>query len=178
MDIEAGDPQRLFQRLTQGLGGGRTGGRGQDGELVLADSGQQGVRRESGGQARAQGGQHQIGAFVTQRLVQAAQAVEVGHHQLMLAGALQAFARAGDETLAVEQAGEAVQVGGGELDLGRDHAGGAQAAFLKPDAAPDADPAAAHAQTYGDLRARFLDAQHILGQRPIRRQGQGADGRG
>ena len=104
------------------------------------------MRREGGGQARPKRGQHKVGAFVAQRLVQAAQAVEVGHHQLMLAGMGQALAGAGDETLAVEQTGQAVLIGGGELGFRRNHPGGAQA-FLQPHATPDADAAAAHAQS-------------------------------
>ena len=67
---------------------GRLGavGRRQHRELVLADPGHQRARREGGGQARAQRRQHQVGALVAQRLVQPAQAIEVGDHQLVAAG--------------------------------------------------------------------------------------------
>ena len=47
MDVEAGDPQRLLQRLAQRLGGRRRRpARHEHGELVLADAGQQ--RRSAG----------------------------------------------------------------------------------------------------------------------------------
>ena len=110
---------------------------------------------------------------MAQRLIEAAQAIEVGHHQLVLAGMGQTFAGAGDETLAVEQAGQPVLVRSSELGFGRDDAGGAQPLF-QPDAAPDADAAATHAQAHGDFGAGLLDAQDVLGQRPVGRQGQGA----
>ena len=81
--------------------------RRQHGELVLADPGHQRRFREGGGQARAQRRQHQVGALVAQRLVQAAQAVEVGDHQLVAARLGQLLAGAGDEAAAVQQAGQA-----------------------------------------------------------------------
>ena len=42
-------------------------------------------RREGGGQPRAQRRQHEVGALVAERLVEPAQAIEVGDHQLVAA---------------------------------------------------------------------------------------------
>ena len=53
------------------------------------------------------------------------------------------------------------------------HARGAQA-LLQPDAPPDRDARAAHAQAHGDLGARLLDAQDVVGVGAVLRQGERA----
>lgn len=156
MDVEAGHPQGLLQRGAQQFGGLEAGGVAQHRELVLADPAQDGLGREGGGQARAQGGQHQIGALVAQGLVQAAQAIDIGDDQLVHAVLGQALARLGDEALAVQQARQAVALGGRELDLGGGDARGAHP-VLQPHAAPDAGFAAAHADAGDDLAAGFTN---------------------
>ncbi len=134
-DVEAGHAQGLLQGLAQDLGVVAAADGGHDRELVLADAGHQGLAREGGGQAGAQRRQHQVGALVTQGLVEAAKAVEVGDHQFVVARFDQPLAGAGDEAAAVEQAGEGVGLGADETGLARGDAGGAQA-LLQPDAAP------------------------------------------
>ncbi len=175
IDVEAGDAQRLFQRLAHPLGHHAGAARREDGELVLADAGGVGVMGEGGVEARAEGGEDQIGALMPQGLVQSAQAVDVGHHQLIVAGLGQLFPGAGQEGASVQQAGQPVEVGGGELGLERDDPGGAQA-VLQPDAAPDAGLGIAHAQADGDLGAFLLRLEDLLGQRPVLRDGHGGEG--
>ena len=83
---------------------------------------------------------------MAQRLVQPAQAVQVGDHQAVAAGRLQLFAGAADKAAAIQEAGQGVLFGGGELGLRHDDAGGANT-VLEPDSAPDAGIAAAHVRT-------------------------------
>ena len=175
MDVEAGHPKGPLQGVAQDLAGGRLAHRRQHAEFVFADAGQQHAWPEGGGQPRPEGRQDQVGALMPQGLVQPAQAIEIGHHQLVIARMLQVLAGAQDEALAVQQAREVVEIGRGELGLGGDHAGGADA-LLQPDSPPDADPAASHAQAHGHLRARLLHPQHIVSAGAVLGQGQGAHG--
>ena len=110
-----------------------------------------------------------------QGFVQPAQTVEVGDDQLVVAWVLQMLAGAQDEALAVQQACEIVEIGGGELGLGGDDAGGAHA-LLKPDSPPDAHPSAAHAQAHRDLGSGLLHPQHVVRAGAVLGQGQGPHG--
>ncbi len=112
-----------------------------------------------------------------QGFVQPAQAVEIGDDHLVVAGNLQLLAGASDEAAAVQKAGKQILVGGCETRLGGHYAGGADP-LLEPDAAPDGDPGAAHAQAHGDLGPGFLDAQDVFGIGAVLRQGERAQGGG
>ena len=175
IDVEAGDAQRLFQRLAHPFGNCAGSARSQDGELVLSDAGGVGVMGEGGIEARAERGEHQIGPLMAQRLVEAAQAIHVGHHQLIVAGLGQLFSGAGQEGAPVQKARQPVEVGGGEFGFERDDPRSAQT-VLKPDTAPDAGFGIAHAQAYGDFGALGLRLEYLLGQRPVLRDGHGGEG--
>ena len=175
IDVEAGDAQRLFQRLAHALGHRAGPARGQDGELVLADAGGVGVMGKGGVEARAEGGEHQIGALMPQRLIETTQAVHVGHHQLIVAGLGQLLAGAGQEGAPVQKARQPVNVGGGEFGL-EGHDAGRPQSVLQPDAAPDAGLGIAHAQAHGDLGPLGLRFENFLGQGPVLRNGHGGEG--
>ena len=175
IDVEAGDAQRLFQRLTDALGHHPGPARGEDGEFVLADAGGVGLMGEGGVEARSEGGQHQIGALMAEGLIEAAQAVDVGDDQLKVAGLGQLLSGPDEEGAAVQQTGQVVAVRGGEFGLKGHDPGGAQA-VLQPDAAPDAGLGIAHAQADGDLGALFLRLEDFFGQRPVLRNGHGGEG--
>ena len=150
----------------------------QHGELVLADPGQQRRFREGGGQPRAQRRQHEVGALVAERLVEAPQAIEVGDHQLVGARLACSFSRARATKLRrSSRPVRRIALGGGEAHLAGDDAGGAQA-LLQPDAAPEAGLGAAHPQPRGDLGAGLADPQHVLGGGAVLRQHQRAQGGG
>ncbi len=176
-DVEAGDAQRLLHGPAHQLGRLGDVGRRERRELVLADAGQERVGREGRGQARAERGQHEVGALVPQRLVQAAQAIEIGDHQAVAAGGLQQLPRAANEAAPVEQAGQRILIGRREVGLGHDDAGGAHA-VLEPFAAPDAGVAATHPDAGADLAAGLLDLEDVVDQRTILRHGQRAHGGG
>ena len=134
---------------------------------------------EGGGEARAQRRQDQVGALVAEGLVQPAQAIDVGHHQIIGAGRGQPFAGLGDEAAPVQKPGERVPPGGAEPDLLGDDACSAKA-FLQPDAAPQACLGAAHSKPGRDLDSRLADPENFLGGGAVLRQHQGAQcgGRG
>ncbi|MNC53344.1 hypothetical protein D3C75_1027450 [compost metagenome] len=112
---------------------------------------------------------------MSQGLVQAAQAIHVGHNQLIIAWLGQGLGHTNQEGAAVQQAREDVAVGAGELGLQRHHARRAQT-VLQPYAAPQAGLAAAHAQTHSDLGPLGLGLQQAVGQGAVLRHGQGGEG--
>ena len=74
---------------------------------------------------------------MAQGLIETAQTIDVGHHQLILAGLDQLLPGAGKEGAAIEETRQPVEVGGCEFRFQGDDTGGAQP-VLEPDAAPDA----------------------------------------
>jgi hypothetical protein len=126
IDVEAGDAQRLFQRLAHPFAGVGDAALQDDGELVLADPRRGGLFRKRPGQPRAERRQHQIGALVAQRLVQPPQPVDVGDDQIIVAGHGQNVGGPGQKGAAVQQTGQGILVGARELRLQRHHPRGAQ----------------------------------------------------
>ncbi len=111
-----------------------------------------------------------------QRLIEAAQAIEIGDHQGVGLRIAQQGPRLDDEAATVQKPGQHILFAGGELGFGHDHTRGARAAFLQPFASPDAGLAAAHADAGADLAAGRSHRQEALHEITVLRQAEGVGG--
>ena len=114
---------------------------------------------------------------MAKRLVQPAQAIQIGDNQFLAGRRLKPLTRQGDEAAPIWQPCQIVQTRGGEANLCGDHAGRSPA-FLKPDAAPDAGLTATHPQPHKDFAARVLHTKDFLSGGAILRQGESPQGCG
>ncbi len=85
MDIKAGDRQATLQRAAHPFRHARKATLRQNGEFILAQARQHSALTECVAQTLRQHGQHSVGAFVPQGLIEAAEAVEVADDEIVVA---------------------------------------------------------------------------------------------